>query len=133
MARGPTARRTTSAAALVALATSLGLAGAGTASAAAPASHIKDGVTWTVVEKRSGCEHVVFASNGTFVAPSSGGDAGIWNGGGSTITMTWTSGLDTGLTFRGAYISAKGLYKGTMSGTVDVDAKLVSGVPTKGC
>jgi hypothetical protein len=126
-------RWATMAATGLALAASAGLAGAGSASAVAPASHITYGATWTVVEKHSGCEHIIFASNGTFTAPSSGGDAGTWSGGRSTINMTWTSGLDTGLIFSGTYISTKDIYKGTMRGTVELGARLVSGVPKTGC
>jgi hypothetical protein len=49
-------RRAAVVAAGLAMATSLGLAGAGTASAAAPALKIKPGATWTIEINRGGCE-----------------------------------------------------------------------------
>src|ERR1700685_1142560 len=74
----------------MAMATSLGLAGAGSTSAAAPALKIKAGAVWTLKGNEGGpCEQEVFASNGTFAAATQhgGGDAGTWSGGKSSIEM----------------------------------------------
>ncbi len=99
-------RRAAVIAAGLALAGSLGLAGAGAASAAAPALKIHNGATWTVEVNDGGCEQGVFASNGTFSTPYDPlfrGDAGKWSGGGGTIKMKWTAGSDRGLTFQGSF------------------------------
>ncbi len=105
-------RGTTLGAAVVALgfamAASLGLAGAGTASATAPALKIKPFATWTVEFKHGKlgtCEQVSFNTFvNTFVSDHDG-DAGTWSGGGSTINMAWTAGPDTGVTFTAHFVS----------------------------
>lgn len=111
----------------LAMVTSFGLAGAGLASAAAPALKIKPGATWTLEIKGAGCEQEVFQSNGTFA--SKDGDAGTWHDGGSTISMAWTVGVISGLTFSGHFVSTTTPveYKGTLGGIRTGHAKLVKG------
>jgi hypothetical protein len=92
----------------IAMATRIGLAGAGTASAAAPALKIKPFSTWTIEFKHGKvgtCEQVSFNTFvNTFVADDAG-DAGTWSGGGSAISMAWTAGPDIGATFTGHFVS----------------------------
>jgi hypothetical protein len=111
----------------LALTAGFGLAEAGTASAATPALHIHNGATWTLEIKGAGCEAEVFQSNGTFVSRL-GGDAGTWSGGGSTLNMDWTSGVVSGLTFSGHFVSTTTPveYKGTLGGLRTGHAKLVN-------
>jgi hypothetical protein len=111
----------------LAMATSFGLTGAGIASATAPALKIKPGATWTIEIKGAGCEQEVFQSNGTFA--SKDGDAGIWSGGGSTISMSWTTGVIAGLSFNGHFVSTTTPveYKGALGGLRTGHAKLVKG------
>ncbi len=97
-------RRAAVIAAGLGMATSVGLTGAGVASAAAPALKIKPGATWTFEAKHARCEQEVFQSNGTFVADNDG-DAGNWSGGGSTIKMHWTAGADGELELTGHFVS----------------------------
>ena len=89
----------------LALAASFGLAGVGTASAAAPALKIQNGATWTIELNGGECQLDHFSSQGTFASPDPEfqGDAGTWSGGGPTITMKWTAGDDTGLKFKGTF------------------------------
>ncbi len=84
------------------MATSLGLAGAGIASATAPTLHIKPSATWTFEAFPGLCESVVF-NTATHHFHSNLGDKGTWNGGGSTISMSWTHGNSAGLTFTGSF------------------------------
>jgi hypothetical protein len=111
----------------LAMATSFGLTGAGIASAAAPALKIKPGATWTLEIKGAGCEQEVFQSNGAFA--SKDGDAGIWSGGGSTISLSWTTGVIAGLSFNGHFVSTTTPvgYKGALGGLRTGHAKLVKG------
>jgi hypothetical protein len=98
----------------LAMAAGIGLAGVGTASAAQPsvapgaASAIKPAVVhttgnWTFEVTDGGCEVITFSSNGTWVATNGeyDGDAGIWAGGGTSISLYWNAGTDTGLLFSG--------------------------------
>ena len=100
-------RRTAVIVAGLAMATSFGLAGAGAASAAAPALKVKPGSHWTLedhgIEGTGGCEVDTMASNGTFTSDLFG-DSGTWSGGGSTITVTWTAGSDNGVVFTGTFV-----------------------------
>jgi hypothetical protein len=116
----------------LALTASFGLAGAGTASAAAPALHVHNGASWTIEVKGAGCEAEVFHSNGTFASPD--GDAGTWSGGGSTINMVWTAGAISGLKFSGHFVSTTHPveYKGSLSGLRTGRANLVKGA-VAGC
>jgi hypothetical protein len=122
MRRRMNARRVAVLAAGLAMATSVGLAGAGAASAASPAAlNInKTHSVWTVeVHKpgERGCELVQFLFPGhTFWSPQQN-DAGTWSGGNSTLAMTWTSGADAGETFSGHFVSSPEAYKGNMGGT----------------
>lgn len=106
MLRRAAVRRVAVIAGGLAMATSFGLAGAGAASATAPALKVKPGSEWTLedhgIEHTGGCEVDTMASNGTFTSDLFG-DSGTWSGGGSTITMTWTTGEDNGATFNGTF------------------------------
>jgi hypothetical protein len=115
----------------LAMATSLGLAGAGVASAAAPALKVKPGSHWTFedhgIEHTGGCEVDRMSANGTFRSDLFG-DSGTWSGGGTTITMTWTAGDDHGVVFTGTFTSTTRVkeYKGSLN-TGDL-AVLLEGV-----
>jgi hypothetical protein len=101
----------------LAMAASVGLVGAGTASAAAPALHIANDSKWTVEIDTGGCEVTTFHSNFTWKSDVPGGDAGIWKGGGSTLKMKWLAGADAPLVFKGTFTtSPRKEYKGAYSG-----------------
>ena len=90
----------------LAMATSLGLAGAGIASSATPSLKIKAGAVWTLrpVGGGSPCEWDKFhTTKDTFVSTSERGDAGTFSQTKTTIDMTWTAGELTGLTFQGTW------------------------------
>jgi hypothetical protein len=114
----------------LAMATSFGFVGAGTASAAAPALKIKPFATWTL--EFGGCENISFNTFvNTFVTDEPG--SGNWSGGGATILMIWTAGPDFGLTFSGHFVSTTTPveYKGTASNNgISIRAKLVKEVLT---
>ena len=115
-------RRAAVLAAGVAMATSLGLAGAGMAAAATPALRIHNGATWTIELSGGGCEHDNFnTSTHKFASPEIqyGGDKGDWSGGGSAISMVWTHGGDDGLTFHGKFVlgSSPKFFSGHFGGT----------------
>jgi hypothetical protein len=98
-------RRAAVIAAGLAMATSFGLAGAGLASAAAPALKIKPNAIWTLEVKGFWCEQDQFNTvTHTFVSDYLA-DAGSLSGGGATISMAWTAGGDTGLSFSGHFVS----------------------------
>ena len=126
-----TLRRGAVIAAGLAMATSFGLAGAGMASAAAPALKIKSGATWTLEVKNAGCEQDHFNTTTHRFTADLGGDKGTWSGGGSTISMTWTGGVSSGVTFSGHYVSTTRPveYKGsaTVEDTSGETAKVVKG------
>ena len=106
-----------------------GLAGAGAASAASPALHIKADAKWTEETVRGGCEIDTFAANGTFTGDVDPGDTGTWSGGGTTITMHWTGDSNPGLSFSGTFTTTPVKeYKGTLryEGAV-FSGKLVKG------
>lgn len=102
----------------LAMTASVGLAGAGAASAASPVLHVQDGSKWTIIifGTPARCEVETFASNFTF-AGNRGGDAGRWSGGGATIAMKWKQGRDTGLTFGGSWVPEFKEYAGHFGGT----------------
>ena len=109
-------RRATMAVTGVALATSLGLAGAGVATAAKTTLHVKNGSKWNVQILGSGCDIATFKSSGTFTTnPSTG--TGTWSGGSASLIMKWTAGNDSGLKFKGTYVSSSKEYSGTISGS----------------
>jgi hypothetical protein len=106
----------------LAVAASFGLGVLGTASAAAPTLHIKQGSKWTSeVNGGGGCQIDIFAANGTFVG-GDGYDAGIWNQTAPKVRMKWTAGYVKGLEFKGAYTTStnppefKGTYNGIGAG-----------------
>jgi hypothetical protein len=90
----------------LAMAVSFGLAGVGVASAAAPTLKVKPGSKWTLedhgIEHTGGCEVDTMSPNGTFTSDLFG-DSGTWSGGGSTITVTWTTAQDRGVIFSGTF------------------------------
>jgi hypothetical protein len=128
----------------LAMAAGIGLAGVGAASAATPSvvpgatSAVKAAVVhttgnWTFEVTGGGCEVITFSSDGTWVATFGeyGDDAGIWAGGGTSISMYWNAGADTGLLFSGTYAAPK--YKGSLGGIAFGDkGKLVPG-EVSGC
>ena len=81
------------------------------------------------------CARDIFASDGTF-SSTSYGDSGDWTNGGSTISMAWTAGGNTGLFFNGHFVSTTKPveYKGTLTfgGALAAHAKLVKGA-VAGC
>jgi hypothetical protein len=99
----------------------IGLAGAGLASAAAPALKIKPGATtWTIeVGGASPCEVDTFNTTTHHFTSDLFSDKGTWSGGGSTISMVWTKGTDMGGTFNGTFTKTppKG-YAGPFGGTL---------------
>ncbi len=100
------------------MATSFGLAGATTASAAAPALEIKNGATWTLFPTNSPCEYDVFNTSTHHFSSDIGGDKGTWSGGGSTIKMKWTHGANKGATFIGILVgTSPTYYQGKFDGT----------------
>ena len=114
----------------LAMTTSFGLTGAGMASAATPALHIKSNAIWTLEIFRGGCEQDTFdRSTHTFIADANNA-AGTWQYGGSAILMIWTQGGNAGHNFGGRFVSTttpvrfKGSWNG---GTVAQKAKLVKG------
>jgi hypothetical protein len=126
-------RRAAAIAAGLVMATSFGLAGAGLASASAPALKIKPFATWTVefkVGNKGTCEQVSFNTFvNTFVSDYED-EAGTWSGGGSTISMTWTAGPDVGAVFTGHFVSTTKPveYKGVNSeGGIVTKTMLVKG------
>jgi hypothetical protein len=112
--RGKKVRRTAILATGIVMATSFGLAGAGAASAASPALHIKNGSEWNVEPFGEGCEIATFSSNGTFITTDTGN--GTWSGGAASVSMKWTSGVDSGLRFKGMYVSSSKEYSGKIKG-----------------
>jgi hypothetical protein len=115
-------------AACLTMATIFGLAGAGPASAAAPAQ-IKPNSIWTLeIPAVPGCEHDQFSTaSHTFVSDNFA-DSGTWSSGAGTVSMAWTTGADNGLTFSGHFLSTTTPveYKGSVS-SGNAKAKLVKG------
>ncbi len=110
---------------------SIGFAGAGMASAAAPALKIKPGAIWTFEVKGAACEQDTFdTSLHTFVSDLYN-DSGTWSGGGSTISMAWTTGGDSDVTFSGHFVSTTTPveYKGPLGGIAHagMSGKVVKG------
>ncbi len=126
-------RRAAVVAAGLAMATSFGLAGAGMASAAAPALKIKPNATWTIEPTSGGgCHQEKFNTTTHKFKADFGSDKGTWSGGGSTINMTWTFGEDAGKTFSGTFVvgSSPKEYSGVFGDGTPVN--LVKG-PQSGC
>ena len=89
----------------LAMATSIGLAGSGAASATALKIH--NHATWTL-EVNGICSLATFASNGKFTSDLDGPSGGKWSGGEATIHMKWNdTGPDGGLVFNGTYGAAE--------------------------
>ncbi len=116
----------------LAMVTSFGLAMAGVASASTPTLKIKPFATWTLELKPAGCELASFNTFvNTFVTDETPPGSGTWSGGGSRISMFWTVGDNTGLSFRGHFVSTTTPveYEGTASEDGNsVKAKLVKEV-----
>jgi hypothetical protein len=95
-------RQSTSVAAGIAMVAGFGLAGVGATSAAAPALHIGQNGIWTL-EVMSGkahwCEQDTFDRTTDTFTSASLGDSGSWIGGEEDISMTWTAGTHTRMTF----------------------------------
>lgn len=119
------------------IATSLGLAQAGTASAATPALHVKDGSKWTMGFENGGCEIQTFSSHGSFTFVSDlFGDHGTWSAAGDSLTMKWTGGSEAGWKFKGTYNVSTKAYFGNLGGTakgLQLTAILDKGASTDGC
>lgn len=118
---------------LAIVAGTLGLCG--TPGAWAATSHVSNDSQWTLEVNPGTCEVDTFLANGTFSAPTSGGDSGTWSGGGATVKMKWTSGTDSGLKFKGTWSRTPSKeYGGTFGGIGTGQAgQLVKGdVPTFG-
>jgi hypothetical protein len=113
----------------LAMTASLGLAGAGAASATAPATdNVGNHTTWTMKPVGGGaCEWDKFnTTKDTFVSTSEPGDAGTFSQTNTTIDMTWTAGPHTGWTFQGTWNGK--VYSGLIGGTAGgVRGRLVSG------
>ena len=122
-------RRAAVLAAGLAMTAGVGLAGGGAASAASPVLHVKPGSNWTAeVNGGGGCEVETFAANHTFHGGLYG-DKGPWSGGGNRITMTWTAGYVTGLTFTGTFTKTPTKeYVGNFGGIAAATGQLVKGV-----
>jgi hypothetical protein len=121
-------RAVMTAAGLAAMATSVGMVGAGAASAALPALHVTAGSKWTAELNGAGvsiCEVDTFAANRTFKADLYN-DKGTWSGGGRTITMHWTRGMLRGAVFMGTWAKSAQAYEDVPNGA------LVKGV-VSGC
>jgi hypothetical protein len=114
---------------------SLGITGASVATATAASaqtsvSPVIYGSQWTVYDYSNGaCENIIFYA-GTFIADQFR-DAGRFTGGGSTIQMRWTRGLDRGTTFAGVYSRAGRGYYGFFNHS-SVQASVTKGW-TVGC
>lgn len=115
----------------LAMATSFTLAGAGTASAAAPGlKEIKPGATWTIEINHGGCEQAVFNTTTHHFTSDLFGDKGTWSGGGSKLSMTWKAGAHSGVTYSGDFVSTTTPveYKGLANdGGVTGKTKVVKG------
>ena len=124
------------------MATSIGLAGAGMASAATPGKLVPASAApaatpalsltpgaWTVKITTYGtCQVDTFTAGGTFSNSEGSSDAGIWAGGGSTIAIYWNAGADAGLIFSGLYSAAKHEYTGKFGGiAAGAKGKVVKG------
>ena len=119
MKRRGMVQRVAMAAAGIAMATSLGVSGAGMASAAAPALHVTFGSNWEFFIACPGgnpFEAVTFESNGTWFSTSPAGDSGIWKGGGTTLTMKWSG--DVTEKFKGNWVQKSREYSGMLTGKV---------------
>lgn len=112
------------------LATSLGLTGAGVVSAAVPALKIKPSAIWTLEMRHGACEHDIFDVTFHQFTSDRYGDGGVWSGGGSTISMIWTVGASSSVTFSGVFVSTTtpAEYKGSVNdGGAIIKTKVVKG------
>ena len=108
---------------------SVGLAGAGAASAASPALHIANGSKWTMELNGAACGVETFTPTHKFTSDLFR-DKGTWNGGGATMFMTWKKGADAGATFSGMFSKTPvKQYVGTFGGHLaGYTGQLVEGV-----
>jgi hypothetical protein len=129
-----TLRRAGVIAAALTMATSFGLAGAGTTSAATPAHKIKPNATWTVEAGGAGCEQAVFNTTTHHFTSDRFDDKGTWSGGRSTLGMTWKAGTHSGVTYRGDFVSTTTPveYKGLANdgNGITIRTKVVKGAVT---
>jgi hypothetical protein len=103
----------------IAMTAGLGLAGAGTASAAAPALKIHNGDLWTVhVNGKSTCEVDTFNTITHRFTSDLFNHKGTWSGGASTIFMTWKKGVHAGGTFSGTFSKPPKAYISNFGGTL---------------
>jgi hypothetical protein len=116
------------------MATSFGLAGAGTTSAATPAHKIKPNATWTVEAGNAACEQAVFNTTTHHFTSDRFGDKGTWSGGGSKLSMTWKAGTHSGVTYSGDFVSTTTPveYKGLANdgNGITIRTKVVKGAVT---
>jgi hypothetical protein len=110
------ARRAAVIAAGFAMATSFGLAGAGTASAALPALKIANGAIWTIEVFGGGCQQEKFNTTSHHFKGVNPMYVGTWSGGGKAISMVWAGVNDQGLTFGGSFVSSPKSYIGSFGG-----------------
>ena len=127
------------------MATTFGFAGAGMASAVAPALKIHNGAIWTLEDNINGnryCEQEVFVTSpsstkfGTFSSTKSGG-SGQWQfDPPSSLGMLWNPGAPGLLSFYGHFVSTTNPveYKGHVYDSLDqpYKGKLVDGA-VAGC
>ena len=115
----------------IAMATSLGLTGAGAASASAPASEIHIGATWTFEPNGHGCEEDVFHAGHTFTTDEAHVRSTLWSTSGPKIELFWKIGKTTEVEFDGHQVSSANPaeYRGKVIGlsTKPVTAFLVEG------
>jgi hypothetical protein len=125
-------RRVAVLAAGLAMTTSVGLVGAGAASASTQVQRLTPGSEWTLEDTGFVCEVDTFSAGHTFTSDRYG-DSGTWSGGRKTIKMTWTSGSDTGLTFSGTFTKTPFKdYFGPLGGTRSGTGRLAKG-PIAAC
>ncbi len=113
------------------MATTFGLAGAGTTSAATQAHKIKPNATWTVEAGGAGCEQAIFNTTTHHFTSDRFDDKGIWSGGGSKLSITWKAGTHSGVTYSGGFVSTTTpvAYKGLANdgNGITIKTKVVKG------
>jgi hypothetical protein len=115
----------------LAMTVSIGLAGAGAASAASPAG-ITNGSKWTLEVNSTGvCEVDTFSTTTHTFTSDLRGDSGHWSvPAPNKVKMKWTAGTDVGLIFPGVFTSTPVKeYVGSFRGSgVGFSGQLVKGV-----
>jgi hypothetical protein len=91
------------------------------------------GSHWTANTDIPSCENVHFLASHKFVGGKLN-DSGTWTEPThSTITITWTTGSDHGLSFKGTFNSGAGIYKGRFTkGANTIGGNLTPGTKS-GC